>query len=290
MKNCKGASVIGFLRFVKALILGTVFSFVLTMNVNAHASEIVLAWNSSNESNVAGYRVYYGSSVSNLNYRINVNDATSCVISGLEGGETYYFVATAFSDSGNESAFSNMVSKHIASENDGGYVAPEDGTTDGFVQNLSLAEFMYSDDAFGDSSNGAYAQGLIDRGILKIELGGMDSSDISDGISGGWTGEFNVPDSGYVKIDVTYRLITSEYDDDECGRALVAVDGVIAGVNGEKYLDQICGNGDSDWRHERLRVHLSKGWHTLSVGGYNNQKTSLLETTEVFFEKIEVIQ
>jgi hypothetical protein len=260
------------------------------MNFNAHASEIVLAWTSSNDSDVAGYRIYYGTSISKLNYRISVTDATSCVISGLEEGRTYYFVATAFSDNGDESVFSNVVSKYIVSENNEADAVQGNETVDGAVQSLTLNEFEYSDRAFGDSSNGEYAQGSISGGILEIELGGMDSSDISDGISGGWTREFNVSSSGYVTIDLTYRLITNNYDNDECGQAILAVDGITTGVDGKDYLEQICGQGDTGWRNATVSIYLSAGWHTLSVGGYNNKKTSLLETTEVFFETIEVIQ
>lgn len=277
-------------RFAIVLILGIGIVMLPKMNARAQASEVVLAWNSSNDSRIDGYRVYYGTSYSNLNYRISVVSATSCVISGLEEGKTYYFVATAFSNAGYESELSNMVSKYIPSIDSCGYAMPTGATADADVQDLPLAEFMYSDDAFGDTTNGKYAHGLYERGVLKVELGGVDSSDILTGISGGWTGDFNVPKSGLVTIEVTYRLVAKEYDDDECGQALVAVNGAAVGCDGEGYIAEICGQGDSGWRQASLSLYLTKGWHTISVGGHNNQKTSLLESAEVFFEKIEVIQ
>lgn len=64
--------------------------------------------------NLAGFRLYYGTSSGNLNSMIQVSDpgARSWVIENLTVG-TWYFAASAYDQSGMESARSNVASKTI---------------------------------------------------------------------------------------------------------------------------------------------------------------------------------
>jgi len=64
--------------------------------------------------NLAGYRIHYGSSPSVLSQTIDIRNAgiTSYVIEGLSAG-TYYFAVKAYNSNGNESELSNVVSKTI---------------------------------------------------------------------------------------------------------------------------------------------------------------------------------
>lgn len=64
--------------------------------------------------NLAGYRIYYGTSASSLSKTVQVSSAgmTSYVISDLSPA-TYYFAVRAYTTSGAESASSNVVSKVI---------------------------------------------------------------------------------------------------------------------------------------------------------------------------------
>jgi hypothetical protein len=64
--------------------------------------------------NLAGYRIYYGTSASSLGSRIDVPTAgtTSWVVENLTPG-TWYFAATAVDGDGNESALSVVASKTI---------------------------------------------------------------------------------------------------------------------------------------------------------------------------------
>jgi Putative Ig domain len=63
---------------------------------------------------LAGYHIYYGTQADNLTQEIDVPDSasTSYVINGLASG-TYFFAVTAYSESGTESADSNVASKTI---------------------------------------------------------------------------------------------------------------------------------------------------------------------------------
>jgi len=64
---------------------------------------------------LAGFRVYYGNSVNDLRYVIQVADpgARSRIVENLTLG-TWYFAATAYDQTGGESARSNVTAKTIA--------------------------------------------------------------------------------------------------------------------------------------------------------------------------------
>lgn len=62
---------------------------------------------------LAGYKIYYGTASGNYPTVINVNNVLTHTISGLTDGMTYYFVATAYDFTYNESNYSNEVSKAV---------------------------------------------------------------------------------------------------------------------------------------------------------------------------------
>ena len=74
------------------------------------AAETTLAWNPNSESNVVGYKLYYGTASRNYSAQIDTEQATNCNVSGLAEGTTYYFSITAYDTSGKESGYSNEVS------------------------------------------------------------------------------------------------------------------------------------------------------------------------------------
>ena len=55
---------------------------------------------------LAGYRIYYGTSSGNYTQSINAGNVTTYTVSNLTAGTTYYFVATAYDTSGYESGYS----------------------------------------------------------------------------------------------------------------------------------------------------------------------------------------
>jgi hypothetical protein len=100
------------INFVGKKIRCRVFSLVLLALVFmqfpalAATTSVTLAWNSSTDSTIAGYNIYYGGASHTYTNKISVGKATSVTISGLVQGETYYFAATTYSASGLESPFS----------------------------------------------------------------------------------------------------------------------------------------------------------------------------------------
>ncbi len=78
----------------------------LIPSTNVYSAQVTLAWNPNNESDLAGYKLYYGNSSRNYDTNIDVGYQTSYTISGLVDGNAYYFAATAYDFSGNESGYS----------------------------------------------------------------------------------------------------------------------------------------------------------------------------------------
>lgn len=97
-------------------------SFSIAVNAaGSSTGSATLSWtppttntNGSTLSNLAGYRIYYGTSSSNLSRTIQVANAgvTSYVVPDLSAG-TWYFAVRAYSSTGGESVNSNTASKTI---------------------------------------------------------------------------------------------------------------------------------------------------------------------------------
>ena len=68
-----------------------------------------LAWDPNTESDLAGYRVHYGTASGSYTVHTDVHNVTTYTVTGLTAGQTYYFAATAYDASGNESGYSNPV-------------------------------------------------------------------------------------------------------------------------------------------------------------------------------------
>ncbi len=80
----------------------------------ALAGSVTLAWNPNSESDIAGYRVHYGTAADPYSELVDLA-ATTTSISSLEKGVTYTFAVTAYNTSGAESAYSEPVSYTVGS-------------------------------------------------------------------------------------------------------------------------------------------------------------------------------
>jgi FtsP/CotA-like multicopper oxidase with cupredoxin domain len=161
--------------------------------------------------------------------------------------------------------------------------------------------FTYADDAFRGTSQPGYADGMYDvsrgfaTGALIIQLGGIDTVDVL-GMSGGYSATFNVPVSVNVTVSLRYKITqTPNYEADEYSEALVAVDGTLHGRASTDYLDRVSGDGEggavetTGWKQFTVDLGtMSAGTHTLTVGGFNNKKTSSVESTEIFIDEIRI--
>src|SRR6185312_9884873 len=87
----------------------------VSLTVTAATSSATLTWNANTESDLAGYKIYratasgaYGAPLATVPSGTLTYQAT-----GLSINTTYYFVITAYDSAGNESTYSNEVSKSI---------------------------------------------------------------------------------------------------------------------------------------------------------------------------------
>jgi hypothetical protein len=88
-------------------------AFLIAFSAVVYASTVILAWDQSPENDIAGCKVHYGTSTRNYDYSVDVGNYTSCTISDLQEGSTYYFAATAYNSQLSESQFSEEIAYTI---------------------------------------------------------------------------------------------------------------------------------------------------------------------------------
>ncbi len=76
---------------------------------DATTGSVIVSWSPNSESDLAGYRIYYGLQSSNYSKVENAGNTTSYSIGNLKAGQTYYFAVTAYDQSGNQSEYSTEV-------------------------------------------------------------------------------------------------------------------------------------------------------------------------------------
>ena len=79
----------------------------------ATTADLTLAWDASVDPEVAGYVLYYGTASQNYFYSTNIGSATTCTLSDLTRGTTYFFAVTAYNSSEIESTFSDEIAYQI---------------------------------------------------------------------------------------------------------------------------------------------------------------------------------
>lgn len=109
-------------RVIWPLLLLVAILFVISpgMTNSAHSGEAYLTWDPPTTNtdgtpltDLAGYKVYYGTASGNYDTIVDAGNATSYTVTSLISDVTYYFATTAYDTSANESGFSNEVSKTI---------------------------------------------------------------------------------------------------------------------------------------------------------------------------------
>jgi hypothetical protein len=151
--------------------------------------------------------------------------------------------------------------------------------------------FTYADDPFNNTSQPMYAKGahassggVAGSGGLQVTLGGVDYKTILSGISGGWSQTFYVAEAMTVQIDLQYRLVMNGFDSDECAQVLVSIDGGPAQV-----IDEMCGRDkETGWVNQLLVRDFSAGSHTITIGGFNNKKTALMEFADIYIDNVNI--
>ena len=81
--------------------------FISTTNV--YSAQVTLAWDPNTEPDLAGHKIYSGSTSGNYDSNIDIGNRTSYTIPNVTEGQTYYFVVTAYDTFSNESGYSAEV-------------------------------------------------------------------------------------------------------------------------------------------------------------------------------------
>ena len=93
------------------------YSWNFTTALATPAGTATLTWDAVTAANLSGYRLYYGTAPGTyfqaIGSGVNVGNVITHTLTGLSSGTRYYFAATAFDTSGNESSFSNEVFKDV---------------------------------------------------------------------------------------------------------------------------------------------------------------------------------
>ena len=79
------------------------------------AASVQLSWQPNAEPDLQEYNVYYGTQSRSYGPPIPVDKSATYTLSGLDEGMVYYFAVSAVDNNGNESGFSEEISKTIAS-------------------------------------------------------------------------------------------------------------------------------------------------------------------------------
>lgn len=75
---------------------------------------VVLSWSANSESDLQGYKVYYGTSSRAYVFSRLIGNQTVYTLNQLEAGKIYYFAVTAVDTSGNESGYSEEWNRIIS--------------------------------------------------------------------------------------------------------------------------------------------------------------------------------
>ena len=94
-------------------VLGAAIALFLSLTSQAKATgSVALLWDPNPEPDIAGYRLFYGTSSGNYAHQIDVGNTTGATVSNLADG-TYFFVVTAYNTATVQSLPSNEVSATV---------------------------------------------------------------------------------------------------------------------------------------------------------------------------------
>jgi|GEM_PF-1781728 len=146
--------------------------FLINSFVNVTAvfgADVTVEWIANTETDLAGYKVYYGTSSGNYGPGEDVGKTTQKIVTELVEGQTYYFAVTAYDLSNNESAFSEEHELTISAANQAPYTPVDpNGSANGEVATAYTFSTSSSDpegDAvsyqfdWGDGSTSSWGSG-----------------------------------------------------------------------------------------------------------------------------------
>lgn len=170
--------------------------------------------------------------------------------------------------------------------------------------------FIYVNNAFrqtlvaGYSSGERLRRGGYNGGCLQVNLGGTNTTSVVK-MSGGWRRTFYLPASANIDLAFRYNMTMSNYESDEYSDVIAEIDGFpirtgrlnpigrIYGifVGGNDYIARLYGGQaqiSTGWQSFTKTLNLPAGNHTITIGGYNSQKTDDREITTIKFDNVSL--
>ena len=161
------------------LSLHLIFSLYAT---SVFAGQATLSWISAGKNadgtyltDLAGYKIYYGTELGNYLNTIEVGNVTSYQINNLTDERTHFFAVTAYDTSGNESGFSQEIVKFIRSS-----PTPYDSTAGSESRySQEISELIQSAPApSGDSCDNAAVCRIVE---VQVGSGSDDAEEYASG-------------------------------------------------------------------------------------------------------------
>jgi hypothetical protein len=146
-------------KLSRDLVFFSVLLVALLISVWARAEQVTLAWDANTESDLAGYKVHYGTASGSYTTSVDVHKVIPSIITGLTAGQTYYFVVTAYNASNNESGYSNQVSYSVPAPNGAPATPATPSGASGALVNASIAFSTSATDPNGGSLQYRYDWG-----------------------------------------------------------------------------------------------------------------------------------
>ncbi|MGD8666783.1 MAG: fibronectin type III domain-containing protein [Desulfobacterales bacterium] len=162
----------------------TILAIIFTLNLVpcCFASQITVAWDENSETDIAGYKVHYGTTSGNYEYIVDVGNTTSCSISGLTEGTTYYLAATAYNTNNVESNISEELVHTVESviTNNPPTVSITSPANGASIDSGAIISF---DGAASDNEDGDLSGDMVWASDLQgqIATGGSFTALLSDG-------------------------------------------------------------------------------------------------------------
>ena len=146
-------------KLSRNLVFFSVLLVALLISVWARAEQVTLAWDANTETDLAGYKVHYGTASGSYTTHVDVHKVTTAIVNGLTAGQTYYFVVTAYNASNNESGYSNQVSYSVPAPNGAPATPVTPSGASSALVNASIAFGTSATDPNGDSLQYRYDWG-----------------------------------------------------------------------------------------------------------------------------------
>ena len=203
-------------KLLRNLLSFSALLLTLLISVWARAEQVTLSWEAGSEPDLAGYKIHYGTASNSYTVHIDVNNVTTYTLTGLTAGQTYYFAATAYDSSGNESEYSNSVSQAFSAVNAAPTTPSSPTGSSSAAVNTAITFSTSATDPNGDSVEYRYdwGGGILSSwgaasqsrswaaaGQYAVKAQARDSRQAESGWSGAMTVNISIPEPAVTDRD-----------------------------------------------------------------------------------------